>query len=375
MALTYTADVQNRIAGLTVDTLYSALNTTDKTIMDGNTTAPLAANTLPSGGVAKDAFVRIRYWVSQVEMLGTTGSGDVDSAAEGWLCYLAASLWAAIKRPDRLVQLRAEADRAEAAFFEAWQRIEPDAYSSEFSTLNLQTIRYYCMMHCLSLNPRRTPKYEQIDSAAFEALNELWHKLSWRYRLRPLTATVDTNSTVTWSGSEPVISLETRRLYFSGTDGRYMSWADADTMAALKANTDATAGKPEWFRVTKSGDTWSWQFYPVPDQTYTFRGEVAVAMPGTPTGAPSSLTSTTVFDKFPTTVQPHIKKVCLNRLLINLGVNNADRLAADTDDIVERLLQTIDDVGTPDSDTSVRDAYGDVQQMGGNWYGQWGGPL
>ncbi len=375
MPLTYTVEVQNRIAGLVSNIGYSSLNAVDKAILDGTTTAPLAANTLPAGGVAKDAFNRIRYWVNQAEMLGTTGSGDVDSASEGWFCFLAAQLWCSIQRPDRLAQMKSLADQAENDFFTTWQRTEPDAYSSEFSTLTLQSIRYYCLMHCLSRSPRLTPKYEQIDSAVFEALNELWHKLSWRYRLRPLTATVGTDESVTWSGTETVVSLETRRLYFSGTDGRYMSWADADTMSAMKANTDATAGKPEWFRVTKSGDTWTWQFYPVPDQSYTVRGEVAVAMPGSPTGAPSSLTSTTVFAAFPTTVQPHIKKFCLNRLLINLGVNNADRLTADTDDIMERLLQTIDDIGVPDSDTSTRDVYQDPQMMGQNFYGQWGGPL
>lgn len=372
MALTYTAEVQNRIAGLVVDQLYSTLNSTDKAILDGTTSAPLSANTLPSGGVAKDAFSRVRYGVSLVEMLGTTGSGDVDSAAEGWFCYLVASLWSAIKRPDRLAQLRAEADRAENAFYETWQRIEPDAFSSEYSTLTLQSIRYYCMMHCLSLSPRKVPKYEQIDSAVFEALNELWHKLAWRYRLRPLTATVDTSEAVTWSGSETVVSLETRRLYFDGTDRRFMSWADADQMSALKSNTSATAGRPDYFRVTKSGDTWTWQFYPTPDQTYTFRGEVTVAMPGTPTGAPSSLTSTTIFDKFPTTVQPQIKKVCLNRLLKNLGINVE---SADTDDIVDRLLASIDDIGNSDSDTSMRDVYGDTSAMNLNWYGNWGGRL
>lgn len=369
MPLTYTAEVQNRISGLVTNALYSSLNATDKAIMDGTTSAPLSANTLPSGGVARDAFVRVRYLVSLAEMLGTNGSGDVTDAAEGWFCYLTASLWAAVQRPDRLSQLKSLADNAEQTFFESFQRIEPDAYSSEFGTLTLQAIRYYCMMACIRRTPRVIPSWEQIDSAVFETVNQLWHKLSWMYRLRALTATVDTSSAVTWSGSETVVSLETRKLYLQGTAGDYISWADADQMALLKANTAASAGKPIWFRVTKAGDTWNWQFYPTPDQTYTFNAQVAVALPGTPTGAPSSLTDTTVFAKFPSAVQAFVKRLCLNRLLINLSANDAAALRDDSDDTMERLFQTIDDIGTADADQSTRDVYQDTDRQGSVWYG------
>ena len=158
------------------------------------------------------------------------------------------------------------------------------------------------------------------------------------------------------------------RLYYADTYGRDLRHADADQMATYAAR-DVAQGhttRPTWFRVEQRADAKVWWFSPFPDQNYETTTEVAVMFPG----APASVSAATVFNRWPTKLQPSLRKACLAQVLMDYSAQDARRMMDEAEEEIERMGPEFDDSGLQDSYTSMGDVYFDATgQTGENKIG------
>lgn len=170
---------------------------------------------------------------------------------------------------------------------------------------------------------------------------------------------------------ETIDSVASRRFYYT-TDpftGGKLNWIDATGMDAAMAYHALNTGQPSLFRIENQPvQVRVWRLAPFPDQTYTLKGSVYVSGPG----SPSSVSDTTIFDKFPTEFGVVIRDMVLARVLQANNTSDADRFWSRAIENVQLLLPTFVDNGSPARLTSTEDVYSDSTRLIGNSI-MWGG--
>ena len=136
--------------------------------------------------------------------------------------------------------------------------------------------------------------------------------------------------------------------------GMPLEWNNARGMAGGKAITGSQAGRPVTFRTENRAGTTIWHFAPEPDTDYTVQGEVFVSGPGTPATA----TETTVFDKFPSEMRPHLRDMVYARCVMNQ--KDGSDLWTRVVEQIDQLFPNYEDPGTPDTFPTTRDVYRDM---------------
>lgn len=143
-----------------------------------------------------------------------------------------------------------------------------------------------------------------------------------------------------------------------GEDLRYV---DADDFAKLRTSNGTTTDQPRYFRThLASGSVTAWRFSPPPDADYTFRGEVITRQPA----APSSASATTTFAKYASEYGPTIRRNQLARLYTNSGRHNK-AMSREVAREIDTLFPVYQEAGDGASYASVKDVYGDVDDLSG----------
>lgn len=377
--LAWTAALQNRVAYTLFGNAYSSLTTQQKTMMDGGTLV-----NPPVEGFARDGFHTVQQAAQWYELLGATVSTD---AGESWMVYLIASTMAMSVRPEAFDRLQTKAKEFEKEYRGSISAIEiTTGYDATVYTLTPQSVRY----HVLNSSMIRSEKFafspETIDATLFWVMNYVWNKANWNFRrilCKIVVATANNGQSPTFTypddssfaSTTRFDSLATRNLcYVDGTNDTAVRWANADQMAALKSDSTASTGKPQWLRIERSANTLNFIWHPYPDAAYTLSAEILTMIPGTATpGVPTSATDTVPYATLPTEMIPVIKSLVLGKILKDQGVT--ETVWAQADDELQRFVPIYDDHGEMDSENGTRDVYGDVSSMAGSgsqpWYG-WG---
>lgn len=376
--LTYSTKIQNRIAFNLFGSDYSSLTPAQKVGIDGTWTSGTVTD-----GHAKDAMQVITQMGQWPELTdGTT----VSDAAEAWLVAEVTYRTALNVRPERISEFKELRTSAWKMYFDTVTTTAiPTGYGADPFVLTLQACRYHVLRRIANVKADQTTTVvpEEVDAETVWVLNWLWNKASWSFRRRLVTFTVTTSGTP--SGSSPTIGtvsgevfdkVATNRLYYSTFQPDFAQLATGETMAALKADNTADAGRPQYFRVERSAQTQTWWWHPYPDQTYTLYGEVLIRLPGTTTaGVPDSATDTVPFAKIPREFVQPFKELVLGRIMRTRGLG--DQVWKDAVEELERFAPIYVDQGAPDLDGSVRDIYKDsasqqaITRMGYG-YGQYG---
>lgn len=359
-ALAYSTALQDRIAYALHGAAYSTLATDHKNAIDGG-----SSSDPPTAGRAKDALGTINRMAQWWELTAGTGVSD---AAEAWFVAEVVFLCSLNQRPERIPEFKAAREQAMNDYLDS---VTGTAITTGFSTdvfsLTLQTLRYYVLRRIGNASRKTMVSLppEEIDGVSMSVVTWFWYLRSWHFRRRQITITIPT----TGNGASPTFntvseetfhSFSSRLLYFlDSTTPIACRLATADQMAALKSNTQASTGRPEWFRHQESGNTGTVLWHPYPDQEYTVRAEVLIALPGTTTpGVPTSATDTTVFAKIPTLFVPIIKELVLGHVMSNRGVGDQVLQRAMAE--FETATQTYDaQHGDAELDGAQRDVYMD----------------
>jgi hypothetical protein len=114
---------------------------------------------------------------------------------------------------ERWQQYTKQRDTDRIRAFESFSRIPittaPDGTIGGYIH-TLQTVRNYCVNHCLRLKPSFMPAIDSIDAANDEALTYIWNKGKWGFRRRQATFRVTrtdfgSDGLGTWTNSTKVI--------------------------------------------------------------------------------------------------------------------------------------------------------------------------
>ncbi len=272
-------------------------------------------------------------------------------------------------RPDREPMFRAATQAALRNYTNNFQRLEFGASPTDINTTNLQQIAYHSVNFFANLDPMRKVPVDDIYQASLWAINYLWNRTKWTFRRRQVTMTINTDSTVAFSGGETFYDFTTRMIYGITAP---CTWASADQMAqnlASQATSPQNTGQPTSFRFQKStgGSVLTWFFFPTPDQQYTAYTEITIAGPGTP----ASYTDVVPFAAFPAAFGPIIKDLVRAKLAVGIGIPQGEGMWQQSMDAIAGLLPTYDSVGDPAStDITTIDVYQDAfGQRGQNRFG------
>lgn len=354
MAFTYGTEIQDRVAYAVLNQSYTNLQAWQKAALDNTSTTP-------TGGAAKTVLVRCQQlfqWLNQ-----TASTTLPDAAEQYFVAALNLEFAKALGKEDAYKRFAPGVEDAWDIAVQQFSRYGVTDAESDSTTLTRQTIRYDVINWLSRRKPMVMVPVDDIDKAAQWVINRIWNSTNWTFRRQPVTFTINTDSTVTVSGSHVPDAFTVRAMYLSGgTVGAYagpIKYAGADQMSALLASAASATntGSPRFFRLNRTaGGTITWQFFPTPDQQYTAYGEIVVSGPG----IPSSVSDTTPFDKFPAEFRPVIKDMVRAKIAAGIGAPEAEQMWANATDAVEGLLKTFDDLGDVNSGVSVVDIYQDV---------------
>jgi hypothetical protein len=358
VAITYTSAIQNRIAMSVWGRQNSGLTADQKAHLDGTWTS----GSLTSG-MAFDALTRINQYGQWWEQAGASAA---PAAWEGWFVSLTALKLAVSHRPDRIQGLRVELNDAIESALQTHSLTDATSTTITGQTLTVPGLRYFVMNHAIRRTPRLFVPPSDIDAHLLWVLNYLWNCAGWNFRKRQVTLTIATNSAVTTDlgVTETLDSLSSRQLYYDDTSGARIRWVSSDEMAQLRARYGTETGRPRFFRTERSGSTLSWKFAPLPDAQYTAKAECHIKGPGTLSDATSL---TTELAKFPPEFGPVVRDLVLGRCLMFHSAADGRRIYEDALAQVETFLPAAEDFGRPAHTQTVRDAYQDIQALGGEF--------
>lgn len=368
----YSSSIQDRVAYALHGRAYSNLSSEQKAAFDGT-----SSSDPPTAGRAKDAFLTIRKLAQWWEQ---TDSSTVSDAAEAWFVAEMVFLLSLNQRPERIGEFKATREQAMNDYIDTitTTAITTGYTSDVFATPCLQSLRYYVLRRIANVSRKAltsTPP-EEIDAASIWCLNWVWYKAMWNFKTRLITITVPTSGngaspTLGLAAGETFDGLSTQNIYYSASTPDYVQWANQDVMAAYKADTTASTGKPQWFRIQRSGSTRTWIWHPYPDQEYTLKAEVFIELPGTTTpGVPDTVTETVPWSKLPREFFHPYRELVLGRVMHNRGLG--DETWKSAVDEVERFLPIYADHSNADIDGAVRDVYRDSYWMRGGGLGGYG---
>lgn len=372
-ALAYTALLQDRIAYRLRGTAYSSMQAAEKAALDATwTTGAL------TGGYALDALTQIQQ-IGQY--FGLVAPTSVPSEWEQWFVARTVLMASVQMRNDRYQEFSDEHERSEMAAIDAYSRnaitYDPGA-TPEASTLTVQNIRYYVTAMCAKkqrwetlegggrrVRPRLFVPPELVDTQIERVMRNIWQRGDWYFKRRKVVMTISALGAVTFdlAAGESFQSIASREFFYNDSvanGGMCLQWAkDGTVMSQLLAQTQASTGRPQAFRVERTSGTFTWTFWPTTDAEYTATGEVYI---GSPTlGVLAS--STTVLARFPVEFAHVIKDAVLAETLDHYGDPDGARLRIRMEDEITRLLPHYATIGNVQADQSVRDVYGDMRRV------------
>ena len=361
--LAYSTIIQDQVASLLYGTSYSGLQSSIKLGIDNTwTTGAL------TGGAAKSAWDSINQYSQWWYQAGATVSPDI---WQHWLVHRICRIYALQARPDRVEQFRALEAQSQTDALASFSKEDPNdsTVGTDATAATYKSIRFTTMETLLSRTPPIFASPAEIDNATVKVLRDMWNRGDWVFKRRPVTVTINTNSTVSFNlaAGEEFHSFSTTQLYYA--DLPYKSYplefADQDVMTRRTIEWTSTTGRPQFFRFYRTGATITWQFAPAPDTTYSAYGEVLIKGPDDP----SSSTDTVPFTQFPTEFIPLIKDGVLARVLYNRGVPDGREQVARYNDEVDRMAPKYIEVGNVDRNPRPRDVYYDFITYGDGMYG------
>lgn len=358
--ISWTSAIQDQVALLLMETQYTSLTSQQKNVIDGTwTTGALTA------GEAFSALSMVNQWAVWLTMAGAAATPDTFTP---WLvdetCYRACR----VLRPDRfpIFERSVQRTKADALRTLSGAAIDPTAASSSDAySGHLQNVRKFVANYLVRLDPPLMIPMDAIDQAFYTTVNKLWKRSNWLFKRRTITLSIAADGTVTDDLSGETMDTVATRLFYYTDDSSArtkIAWASSDDFARIRTRWGTSTGRPQYFRIQKTGDTRTWRLTPMPDAAYTLYGEVYVDGPGTP----SSATSTTIFSKFPAAFWPLIRLATLAEVMEAAGHRNADALFQKVEYDVGKLLPEWDDPGAPDNDQTVRDSNRDVNEITGD---------
>lgn len=161
--------------------------------------------------------------------------------------------------------------------------------------------------------------------------------------------------------SETFHQVASRRFYYDDSTAgglSFIEWAkDGTEMSRVRANqqSNGVTRRPAIYRFENNSDVLSWDFYPIPDQVYTAKGEIFVKGPT----LASTAASTVGGGRFPEAFNHVIKDAVLAETLRHYGDPQGKEMWLDIEQEIQRLLPQFCDVGQQEEDQEVRDVYGD----------------
>lgn len=333
--LTFSATLKGRVAYQLYSTAYASLEAYQISVVDN---------------AAIDAFAIVGQVAKYLP--GVLTDDPAPTTWEAWLVSEACAIAALSVNDGRAELFRKRADRDRELAIQTYEFDTGDDNTA--GSLTLLEIRKYVAWNLVRRN--LFPPLTVIDYAAQWALNFVWNRKNWVFRRRPVTITIATDSTISVSGSVSLDEVNTVLWWYSDTagQGRVISWANADQMAAAKA-TMSTTGRPVMVRAHQVSGTWTYEFAPAPDQSYTVRTEALTLGPP----ALTDETSTTPFTAYPAEFKSLILDLVLAKVSLRMEVRGAQMDMESAIEAVDMLGPRYEEFGKMDQNGSVTDVHGD----------------
>lgn len=351
MAITYSAELQNRIAVLLSRNQYSALTTTQKIAIDNQWSSGTP------GGAAGDALLTLGQ-VANAFTVSDTTSANIPATWSRWFVTEAALQAAPAFPTAEASDIRRNNALARRDALLSYSRADFDnTADGDIGALTVQSIRAYVIVHALRMSPAVYLDSAMVDDAIETAVAEIWNEADWKFKRKLVTLTIATNGTVTASDSVSVDKIIGDRIDYDSAYGGFAISVDYQTIVDYKAES-TDSGKPLYFHLLRSGDNLNWIFERTPDQTYTAKAMVTAQTPS----MSSLATMNTALASFPTDFHGVIKDRIMMVVMERIGRPQRELLAK-TDSKLHGLLPRYDQTGGEPEWSE----YDNVRPMGLGW--------
>lgn len=332
--------------------------------------------------IGSQALTRVEQFA---DCFTSKGSGE-NAPAEWahWLIWEAAWMLSVHGRPERERSYREHRENALNDALNTYNHHDI-AGAAELQTYSLQNIRRYCLAKAARREPRVFLTFHEIDTALQRVVANVWNRGNWRFRRRLVQLTVNADGTVAWKvrASDGVTweamtdsfdSIAVRCMYagqestedflaFFDYRSETLTYAEADEFAALVSQDEDVTGRPCKFRMEGVGSDATFRFWPLPDDTYYYYGEIYIEGPTTTIDAAAD---TDVLAEFPATFRPVLRDAAYARALRDRSVRDGDRLWELAQNEIEEFLPRHEDLGEPDNAVQGVDVYRDDHELGMN---------
>ena len=176
--ITYSTAIQNEIALLILEKLYSELRSNQKVLIDNTWTSGTV------GGVAGRVLTVLNQRSQWVKMANATAS---PAEWQHWFVTAVCKQLAPTLQPQRVTYFRELEAEAENNAIESFMR-KDIAYSpgadTESFTVTTQNIRYFVLGHGLRSTPRVWLPVDMVDAQLKRVLDNIWNRGNWTFRRR-----------------------------------------------------------------------------------------------------------------------------------------------------------------------------------------------
>ncbi len=269
---------------------------------------------------------------------------------------------AIVYKPEQAATYKDIATRSMRAAMATFSSSLPNQSTSNQPYTSILQARGEILDTCVRMEPPILPSTRQIDASLNKAMNHLWNCKEWNFRRQSAVGSIATTSVVTWTALSGTFDhLTTKALYYTGSDSGMAVSVRPDQMARLLAQPNVPAGRPSAFRMTRTGGTTAFQFYPTPDQAYSFRAEVALKTPTL-----ESDVTDTWGSLLPAEFKPLVVRLATSDVLRSVGKRiEAEDLWRQANSEIDSFAAQYETLGTPSDDTGPGDHYGDVRFITG----------
>lgn len=333
MAITYSAEFQDRIAVLLGRRPYSELTTAQKVAIDNDWSSGTP------GGAAGDALLTLGQVANSFTVSDSTSTNIPDSWSRWFVTEVAMQAAPAFPTAEA-TDIRRNNALARRDALLSYSRADFDSTADgDIGALTIQSLRANTVIHALRMSPAVYLDTAMVDDAIETAVTEIWNEADWKFKRRLVTLTIATDGTVTASDSVLVDKIIDDRIQYDAPEGGFAISVDYETIVDYKA-ADTTDSKPLYFHLLRDGDNLSWIFERTPDKEYTAKAMVTMQTPS----MSSQATMNTALGSFPTDFHGVVKDRVLATVMERLG-RPQTQLSAKTDSKLHGLLARYDQTG------------------------------
>lgn len=333
MSITYGTALQNEIALLLGQSLYSDLTTAQKTAIDG-----ASATSPPTAGAAGRASDVLIQWANAYTTSDLTFASIPDLWG-GWFALetAASALPAFVSADGSEVRKSAQSARANALASYASVAFN-SATAGLVGQLTVQSLRAYAITAAIRARDSVVIDVPLIDSAIEEVITEIWNSADWTFKTAEADLTISTSGAVTVGGSLSLDKLVGNRILYTGDDGGFAANVDRKTILDYTAS-ETSNGKPLFFHLKHDPDDLDWTFDRTPDREYTAKAYFTIQTPSMMDMASMNA----ALAVFPTDFRSIIKNRVLGLALKYVGrVTVPAQIVADTSEQIRGLLPRYD---------------------------------